>query len=121
MFIEVWIKKGVGKDLLFEEGLINFVFSQNSSPYERMDSDLIDSSGQTFCPVEDGLNGIVGKQPSRCLSPFKVKVDVADGIIEGKADLERAGRCVVTIDGSELARGGGGCRCMTMPLGREPL
>ena len=59
LFIEVRIKKGVGKDLLFEEGLINFVFSQNSSPYECMDSDLIDSSGKPFCPVEDGLNGIV--------------------------------------------------------------
>ncbi len=43
--------------------------------------------------------------------------DVADG----KVDLDTAGRCVVTIDGSELARGGGGCRCMTMPVGRVPL
>jgi arginine deiminase len=45
----------------------------------------------------------------------------ASEVKSGKADLEKAGRCVVTIDGSELARGGGGCRCMTMPIGREPL
>jgi len=42
-------------------------------------------------------------------------------IINGKADLDELGKCVITIDGSELARGGGGCRCMTMPLGRLPL
>ena len=48
-------------------------------------------------------------------------VVTAREVIDGKADLEKVGRCVVTIDGSELARGGGGCRCMTMPIGREPL
>ncbi len=42
-------------------------------------------------------------------------------VISGKTDLDELGRCVVTIDGSELARGGGGCRCMTMPVGREPV
>lgn len=45
----------------------------------------------------------------------------ARDVIAGKADLDQIGRCVVTIDGSELARGGGGCRCMTMPIGREPI
>ena len=36
--------------------------------------------------MEDGLNGIIGKQFSGSLSPFKVEVDVIDGVIEGEAD-----------------------------------
>ncbi len=31
------------------------------------------------------------------------------------------GLCAVTIDGSELPRGGGGARCMTMPLSRQKV
>lgn len=38
-----------------------------------------------------------------------------DGVVYGDAP------CVVAIDGSELPRGGGGARCMTMPLSRQPL
>ncbi len=47
-------------------------------------------------------------------------IDATD-VVENKVDLNRYGRCVITIDGSELARGGGGCRCMTMPIRRKPL
>jgi arginine deiminase len=55
------------------------------------------------------------------LSKAGFEIVPAYDVIDGKVDLDQMGRCVVTIDGSELARGGGGCRCMTMPLGRENL
>ena len=55
------------------------------------------------------------------LSQAGFEIVKANDVIDGKFDLDQMGRCVVTIDGSELARGGGGCRCMTMPLGREPI
>ena len=42
-------------------------------------------------------------------------------IIEGKRDMNDYERCVVTIEGSELPRGGGGARCMTMPVSRKSV
>ncbi len=44
----------------------------------------------------------------------------AEDIVSGKTDLFGVtGKCIVTIESSELARGGGGARCMTMPISRE--
>lgn len=45
----------------------------------------------------------------------------AEDVISGKTDLDRVSKCVVTLDGSELPRGGGGARCMTLPIQRDPI
>lgn len=45
----------------------------------------------------------------------------ADDVISGKVHVDGDGRYAVTVAGSELPRGGGGARCMTMPLSRREV
>jgi len=45
----------------------------------------------------------------------------ANDVISGKINLKDYEKYVVTIGGSELSRGGGGARCMTMPVRRKPV
>jgi arginine deiminase len=42
----------------------------------------------------------------------------AKDLLSGLCEIP-SGKCVVTIPGSELARGGGGARCMSMPIRRR--
>jgi arginine deiminase len=45
----------------------------------------------------------------------------AKEVITGKIDLNNYKKYLITLDGSELPRGGGGARCMTMPVSRKPV
>lgn len=45
----------------------------------------------------------------------------AKDVINNIVDINNYSKCVVTIDGSELPRGGGGARCMTMPVRRQSV
>ena len=53
----------------------------------------------------------------------KVGFDVipAADIVNNVDHIDRHQRCVVTLSGCELPRGGGGARCMTMPVCREKV
>ena len=53
------------------------------------------------------------------LSNAGFAVREARDFIEGREKVEDFGRLAVRFDGIELARGGGGARCMTMPVERE--
>jgi arginine deiminase len=54
------------------------------------------------------------------LSNNGFQVTPAKDILSGACEIPE-GKCVITIPGSELARGGGGARCMTMPIRRKSL
>jgi len=45
----------------------------------------------------------------------------AKDIIRNKVDTSQYSKFVVSLEGSELPRGGGGARCMTMPVRRKPV
>lgn len=55
------------------------------------------------------------------LSAHGFEIIQARDVISGKCHPDDYKRCVIGIDGSELPRGGGGARCMTMPVSRLPL
>ena len=45
----------------------------------------------------------------------------ARDVMAGRVDLADYPRCAIMMPGAELSRGGGGCRCMTLPVWREPV
>ncbi len=47
-------------------------------------------------------------------------IDALD-IINNDLKFEPSKKAAIAIEGSELSRGGGGCRCMTLPVHRNPV
>jgi arginine deiminase len=55
------------------------------------------------------------------LSKHGFEIIKAKSIIKCHTDINDHKKCVIAIEGSELARGGGGARCMTMPVKRRQV
>lgn len=62
-----------------------------------------------------GMNVFTYEELSKAGLPRVEASDVINGIV----DLKKMDKYAVAISGNELTRGGGGCRCMTMPILRE--
>ena len=48
-------------------------------------------------------------------------VVTAADVVNNKFNLASGKKCIVAFEGNELSRGGGGARCMTMPIQRMPV
>ena len=81
------------------------------------------SSGANFFAMAPGH--IVGfehnQATAEALGRNGFSIVTAEQVMRGERDLVPGEPTLVTMHGSELSRGGGGCRCMTMPLNRNAV
>jgi len=80
-------------------------------------------SGANFLSLEPGKVIGYGRNTNtiETLNNHGYEVVKASDIVAGKTTLEDHNRLVVTIVGDELSRGGGGARCMSMPVSRQKV
>jgi arginine deiminase len=79
------------------------------------------SSGANFFAFGPGQ--VLGYRHNRytldAMSAAGFEVIDAEAVIQGQAIIAPDRKVVVSMDGAELSRGGGGCRCMTLPISRR--
>ena len=83
--VELGVKQRVGKDVLFEEGLVDGLYLANGGADESLKGDLIDNARQSLGEVEDGVDGLWGKELGGSVGALEMEVDVGAGVIDGEA------------------------------------
>ena len=81
------------------------------------------TSGANFFTFAPGQ--VIGythnKETFNALDKAGFEIISANDIITDKRTIQADKPIAVTMDGAELSRGGGGCRCMTMPVHRDQV
>jgi arginine deiminase len=79
------------------------------------------SSGCNFCAMRPGVVTSYGRNDAtlRELDKMGFRIIGANDFLAGDAPLREGERAAITFEGGELVRGGGGPRCMTLPISRD--
>ena len=77
-------------------------------------------SGCNFFCLEPGKFVGYGRNQHtlEALSNAGFSVVTAADVVNNRANPDSLGKCIIAFEGNELSRGGGGARCMTMPVQR---
>lgn len=80
-------------------------------------------SGTNFFAVEPGKLLGYGRNVHTLeeLNRNGYEIITAAEITSGNKAIKDYSKLIITIEGAELSRGGGGCRCMTMPVKRQQV